>query len=267
MIALYVHVLRKRGIGQKCFLAFATIALFALCTAHCVLVLAASATMTSKELGLIRGGISEELVLVQTLSGLSVAANVIYVTAKCIYRCYAIWDSQIKIILFPILLKLSIAGIGYFSAVSLASDTSFSGFVVGRIWVLACTARQVFGAQMANTYHTSFLPVAETWDFSLESGALYLCGGIAFISLGVGGPFTYDVTFSDIVLVQLVGIAPTIIAVRVALGQSIKNMDSFCVLRSHMCSSVHHKVIATAVDLVHDEVLYNQLESIKVEAV
>lgn len=39
----------------------------------------------------------------------------------------------------------------------------------------------------------SFLPVAETWDFILESGALYLCGGIAFISLGFGGPFTYDV--------------------------------------------------------------------------
>ncbi|KAJ7893499.1 hypothetical protein B0H13DRAFT_1886382 [Mycena leptocephala] len=118
--------------------------------------------------------------------------------------------------------------------------------------------QQVFGAQMASTYHTSFLPVAETWDFILESGALYLCGGIAFISLGFGGPFTYDV---------LVGIAPTIIAVRVALGQSVENMDSFFVPRSRVRSSVHHEVIATAVDLVHDEVLYIRPESIKVEAV
>jgi hypothetical protein len=32
-------------------------------------------------------------------------------------------------------------------------------------------------------------------------------------------------------------------------------------------SSVHHEVIATAVDLVHDEVLYIRPERIKVEAV
>ncbi|KAJ7929462.1 hypothetical protein B0H13DRAFT_2310607 [Mycena leptocephala] len=43
-------------------------------------------------------------------------------------------------------------------------------------------------------------------------------------------------------------------------------MDSFFVPRSRVRSSVHHEVIATAVDLVHDEVLYIRPESIKVEA-
>jgi hypothetical protein len=89
MIALYVHVLRKRGLGQNCLLASATIALFVLCTAHCVLVLAAVATRTTLELRLIRhlaGGPVPDgrLQLIPTAGGLSLAANVVYVTAKCV---------------------------------------------------------------------------------------------------------------------------------------------------------------------------------------
>jgi hypothetical protein len=90
MIGLYVHVLRKRGLGQNRLLASAIIALFVLCTAHCVLVLAAVATRTSLELRLIlhlAGGPVPHgrlPLLVPTAGGLSLAANVVYVTAKCV---------------------------------------------------------------------------------------------------------------------------------------------------------------------------------------
>lgn len=56
---------------------------------------------------------------------------------------------------------------------------------------------------MASTYHTvcvmmyvhqwNFLPVAESLDFRLESGALYLCGGIAFLALGFIKALTLDI--------------------------------------------------------------------------
>ncbi|KAJ6484927.1 hypothetical protein C8R45DRAFT_1099071 [Mycena sanguinolenta] len=298
MIALYVHVLRKRGLGQKRFLAFAIIALFILCTAHCVLVLAAIATTTTVLADITDGRRLPLLSLLQTGNNLSVAANGVYVTANVladvifIFRCYAIWNYQIKIILFPILLTLGVAGcIGYFNALSAAVDFSESeagldldlipfslfdisigtslfttfilvGLTVGRIWVLARSARRAFGAQMASTYHTVCAMI-------LESGALYLCGGIAFIVLGKVAwvkTSTFGVLTEGMVLAQLVGIAPTIIAVRVALGQSVENMDSFFVPRPRKRSSFHHEVIA-AVNSVDDEVLYIRPESVKVEAV
>ncbi|KAF7339201.1 hypothetical protein MVEN_01997500 [Mycena venus] len=301
MIALYVHFLRKRGLGQNRLLASATIVLFVLCTAHWVLVLAVIAKRSTLELGLIgsRGGslsLDRTQRLGQTLGGLSLAANVVYVTANVladaifIFRCYAIWNFQIKIILFPILLTLDVAGIGYFDAFSAAVDDSKSGngllsfsiifkptvfdlsigaslfttfmlmgLTVGRIWMLARSARRIFGAQMASTYHTVCAMI-------LESGAVYLCGGIAFIVLGLVAPFTLDVTTEGIVLAQLVGIAPTIIAVRVALGQSVENVNSFIVPMSRMDSSFHHEAVVTAEDSVDDEVLYIRPESVKVEA-
>ncbi|KAF7333463.1 hypothetical protein MVEN_02362500 [Mycena venus] len=105
----------------------------------------------------------------------------------------------------------------------------------------------------------------------LESGALYLCGGIVFIAFefGVAGRLSIDVVrhastakgdtilmrllakqTEGVVLAQLVGIAPTIIAARVALGKSVENMGA-----------------SAAADPLDDEVLYIRPESVKVKAV
>ncbi|KAJ7190666.1 hypothetical protein GGX14DRAFT_482854, partial [Mycena pura] len=91
--------------------------------------------------------------------------------------------------------------------------------LVGRIWMLARTARRVLGVELTSKYHTVCAMI-------LESGALYLCGGIVFI---VNTPPLTTESQSGVVLAQLVGIAPTIIAVRVALGQSVESVDSFFV--------------------------------------
>jgi len=66
----------------------------------------------------------------------------------------------------------------------------------------------------------------------LESGALYCAGGIALVVLATSIPTgTTERLVSDLisgaVLGQLVGIAPTIIAVRVGLGQSVESVGSF----------------------------------------
>ncbi|KAJ7860780.1 hypothetical protein B0H13DRAFT_2282560 [Mycena leptocephala] len=305
MFVFYVQVLHKRGLGRNRFLAKATIALFVLCTTHCVLVLAAVAKRSTLDLAvllLVEGDpVPKGQPLMPILRGLSLAANVVYVTANVladtifILRCYAIWNRQFKIILFPIFLTFGVAGIGYFNAfyavmnssksviefgtfgtsaffflpalfdasiaVSLFTTFILMGLTVGRIWVFSRSARHVFGAKVTSRYHAVCAMI-------LESGALYLCGGIIFIVLGFVGSFNTDIKADGIVLAQLVGIAPTIIAVRVALGQSVESVNSFIMPGSRVHSSFDSEAgVVTPVNSVDGEMLYIRPKSIKVEPV
>ncbi|KAJ7909981.1 hypothetical protein B0H13DRAFT_1877167 [Mycena leptocephala] len=101
--------------------------------------------------------------------------------------------------------------------------------LAGRIWWLAAGARQLMGRKVVDKYRTVSAMI-------LESGALYCVGGIAFVIISayelssVSASFhclDTNTTTSGAMLRQLVGIAPTIIAVRVGLGQSFKSTDSF----------------------------------------
>ncbi|KAJ7466405.1 hypothetical protein FB451DRAFT_1178554 [Mycena latifolia] len=80
------------------------------------------------------------------------------------------------------------------------------------------------GPKVAKRYHTVCAMI-------LESGAIYGAGGLAYIIMGFvtvhSETMNYDITTSGAILGQLVGIAPTIIAVRVGLGYSVENEDSF----------------------------------------
>ncbi|KAF8193837.1 hypothetical protein K438DRAFT_826050 [Mycena galopus ATCC 62051] len=290
MMAFYVQVIWKRGMGRNRLLVFATIALFVLCSLHCILVLVNVATLSR----LASGSTNDTRSLEKQLTRLSGAASLVYTTANVladtifILRCYAIWNFQKKIIVIPILLTLGVAG-GVFSFVKwlrfmdvstgiglnnalftvvVVNDRDFAvatlplfylsigvslfttfiliGLTVGRIWMLARTARRVLGAELTGTYHTVCAMI-------LESGALYLCGGAAYLVLALGpvpGLVTNTGQGMGIVLAQLLGIAPTIIAVRVALGQSVENVGA-----------------SNAADPAGDGVLYIRPESAKVEAV
>ncbi|KAF8180456.1 hypothetical protein K438DRAFT_1976645 [Mycena galopus ATCC 62051] len=290
LIAFYVNVLRIRGLGQNRLLASATMVLFVLCTAHCALVVAVVAVNSNVSIGIMGEMLgdtsSEALQLEPTEDGLSLAANVVYVTANVladaifIFRCYAIWNFRLKIILFPILLTFCVAALGYYNAVyfwlelgdaivyrhlfdvsiGVSFFTTFilMGLTVGRIWWLARSARQVIGDKIASTYHTICAML-------LESGALYLCGGLAFLSITCFAP--HNIAGYGVGLGQLVGIAPTIIAVRVGRGQSVENVNSFIVPKPHLQSPSHHKAATAPVNSVEEEILYICPESVKLEAV
>ncbi|KAJ7195071.1 hypothetical protein GGX14DRAFT_677452 [Mycena pura] len=214
MMVFYIQVIRERGLARNRLLASATIALFIPCTAHCALVLAAAARAGSLD-PVIVGQSQVRLRLLE--DKLSQAANIAYVTAK---SCEV-------------------------SSMPLATELPS----VGRIWMLARTARRVLGAELTGTYHTVCAMI-------LESGALYLCGGITFIAFAVLGKFDIES-----------GIAPTIIAVRVALGQSVENVASFIIPRPRAHSPFHREARTTASQPGSDEVLYIRPESVKMEAV
>ncbi|KAJ7692533.1 hypothetical protein B0H17DRAFT_1330720 [Mycena rosella] len=263
MFALYLHILRTRGMANLRFLTAATIVLFILSTAHCALQLATT-IFGDRLLPALRGQdgdtqsyayANEDKLCVSldlATNGVAVADTIL------IYRCYAIWNYRRNIVILPILLTLVGAGFGCANriisvtivpsvsglfivslATSLLTTVILMGLTgssipqssrlqiklssVGRIWWLARAARMVLGPNIARKYHTVCAMI-------LESGALYCIAGVGFVMVGL--LVDIDVIVSGAVVAQVVGIAPTIIAVRVALGYSVENVDSFIVAQA-----------------------------------
>ncbi|KAJ6594344.1 hypothetical protein B0H19DRAFT_1095082 [Mycena capillaripes] len=97
----------------------------------------------------------------------------------------------------------------------------------GRIWWIGRTARILLGKTVTSRYYTALAMI-------LESGAIYCVSAIVFSTIGFSLDPIYSTTGA--VLGQLVGIAPTIIAVRVGLGRSVGGIESSRVVASQGAS-------------------------------
>ncbi|KAJ7351518.1 hypothetical protein DFH08DRAFT_957827 [Mycena albidolilacea] len=237
MFAFYLHVLHTKRIKTR-FLSVMTISLFILCTAHFTLVLASTAVLDQTNgYSVIDADDPSSMVF-----RLNFAANVIYVTSNVIadsifiFRCYAIWNFDRRITILPILSTAVFCVVGFFdsnrsivvsrsmfnAAVGTSVFTTFMlmGLSAGRILWLAWTAKQVLGRTMTTRYRTVCVMI-------LESGAVYCAGGIIYIILALHQPSDEPIG-SDFarkngaILGQLVGIAPTIIAVRAGLEKDVE---------------------------------------------
>ncbi|KAJ7328711.1 hypothetical protein DFH08DRAFT_315155 [Mycena albidolilacea] len=263
MFGFYLNVLRVHGAARNRSLTIATALLFIFCTAHCALQITTTTLynqLVSTSLGDSKPVFDRTL---QDYSALAIATNAVYVTSNVIadsifiLRCYAIWNFQLKIIIFPILLTLAVAGVGYTNAfwplhvpnslrspslvvaefsfkllkisnlLSIFTTVILMILTAGRIWWMARTARTLLGRTVTRKYYTACAII-------LESGAITCASAIAFAAIG----FTLDPIYSTTgaVLGQLVGIAPTIIAVRVGLGRSVDNVESFVAAQGGDCT-------------------------------
>ncbi|KAJ7732725.1 hypothetical protein DFH07DRAFT_1065536 [Mycena maculata] len=277
LFAFYLHVLHTGGISNNRFLTVATISLFLLCSTHFSLVTAST---------ILDNRISEALAIGldlgddETSNYVGVAVAVVYVTSNAvadsifIFRCYAIWNFRRTILIIPAVLAISCAVLGYLDVFWSASDFgdwdfSFSfittlamlpitvsllttlilmGLSVGRIWWLARTARKVMGKRITSRYYTICAMI-------LESGALYCVGGILYVIFTIR---TYNTTRGTI-LGQLVGITPTIIAVRVGLGKSVESVNSFiATARPRARSPLEFQPAVPSARAVESRVLYLQ---------
>ncbi|KAJ7827264.1 hypothetical protein B0H14DRAFT_1233768 [Mycena olivaceomarginata] len=240
IFGFYIHVLHTRGMPKNRFLNAATISLFIVCTAHLALLLAtiSSQNQDDEAYAVESAALFDRFQM--TALNLNRATNAIYITATIfIFRCYAIWDFSRSIIIAPIIFTVCGAVLGYTDSVSSntteISDSKFDLSIAfsilttfmlmiltaGRIWYLARQARAVMGPKITSRCYTICAMI-------LESGALYAAGGIAYIVFSVLPPSVDEIlTRGGAILGQLVGIAPTIIAVRVGLGKSIESVDSF----------------------------------------
>ncbi|KAJ7359641.1 hypothetical protein DFH08DRAFT_846627 [Mycena albidolilacea] len=161
-----------------------------------------------------------------------------------LFRCHAIWNFRRQVTIFPAILIFCVAASGYADVIlsllqgvehstegtSLASfvfnlsiEVSIFATVVlmclsgGRIWWLSRVARPLIGRKMTDWYRTVCALI-------LESGALYCAGAITFLVISRLTATTFIT--SGAILGQLVGMAPTIIAVRVGLGHSVEHVGS-----------------------------------------
>ncbi|KAF8213017.1 hypothetical protein K438DRAFT_1928130 [Mycena galopus ATCC 62051] len=308
MFGFYVHLLLKQGMAKTPYLSLGTISLFVLCTAHLALLLATTAVVDrTEDVTVIEAGDPGSLVY-----QLNFATNAIYVTANVIadsifvralslnpfmwsmifvqiVRCHAIWNYDDRVVFLPILATFGVGGLGYFDSgrsivvsrplfnlsIGTSVFTTFMliGLCAGRIWWLAHNAQKVLGHKITTRYNTACVMI-------LESGALYCVGGIIYIILSLHRPhdeamISAFARTNGAILGQLVGIAPTIIAVRVGLGKSVESVDSSVAIeQAEQRVNLTARGIQTPVDEAHtivpqvlDLQLYGDHDEVKARAI
>ncbi|KAJ6526465.1 hypothetical protein B0H19DRAFT_1275816 [Mycena capillaripes] len=123
MFAFYLHLLRTRRMVKHSFLAIATMALFILSAIHCALLLAATILGTRLELSPEFEGPHRRAFTTVTLAAEAVLTKRRYLIVLQIFRCYAIWN--FKVVIFPMFLTLTVAGLGYFTVIDAAVRSDF----------------------------------------------------------------------------------------------------------------------------------------------
>ncbi|THU76631.1 hypothetical protein K435DRAFT_878944 [Dendrothele bispora CBS 962.96] len=194
------------------------------------------------------------------ISGLYVSAN-ITADVVLIQRCYKIWGAKKKIIVFPIFISIINNGLAlvelitmvvvnlslliggdvtetsemgrlldlggltfkYFLTVNFFTNLLIPLMIAGRIWWIG---HQVSKFLPKNKFHLTRRAMA----VCLESGIMYPLALIPALAFAFEETFTLNTDFMDAlslipILTQVVGIAPTFIIVRVALGISIENVQ------------------------------------------
>ncbi|KAJ7910917.1 hypothetical protein B0H13DRAFT_591664 [Mycena leptocephala] len=296
MFGFYLNVLRTRGISGNRFIAISTIALFILCTLHCIFLLVGTIFGITDLAAYILTDYQSDTHYILLYTIFYRAANMVYVTSNVvadsifIFRCYAIWNFRRRVVIIPAIFTLAVAVLGYANIVisfrldlvdEVQSTEAYSGsaflfdisiatsvittFILmglsaGRIWWLAHKAQGLMGRTVTSKYYTVCTMI-------LESGALYCAGGIPFAVIAfytfldsASGTFAiaFDIIPTGAILGQLVGIAPTIIAVRVGLGKSVDSVDSFSLgaTRPPARHPLEFQPTASATNSIEDRVLY-----------
>ncbi|KAJ7215099.1 hypothetical protein B0H12DRAFT_358545 [Mycena haematopus] len=246
-----VKTLRYNRVRHRFALSVAISVIFCFCTLHWILQLVnAGGLLTVLETIAhvhLPGGKVNTTKLMEEYNQVNIVMGASYVTSNVIadgifiYRCYCIWGFRKRIIAVPIILLVASGCLGYASVIACGSE-GYSEFLfinwlfplavvfsvltnvvlmaltAGRIWWIACGARVIMGPAVVKQYRTVIAMI-------LESGAVYCTPGLLYlIFLGIR-PSSTQVIFAA--LAQVVGIAPTIIVVRVGLGNSVDSVDSF----------------------------------------
>ncbi|KAJ6585843.1 hypothetical protein B0H19DRAFT_1228090 [Mycena capillaripes] len=224
--------------------------IFLLCTVHWALQLVnAGELLTVLERDAhVKGSTVDVSALMRRRNQINIVMGAVYVTSNLIadgifiYRCYCIWDFRQRIIAAPMILLIATGCLGYTTVIASALD-GFSEFffvnwlfpleiifsvstnvllmflTAGRIWWISRGASAKLGPDVGKRCKTAIAMI-------LESGALYCTPGILYLIFLSIRPSSTQVIFAA--LAQIVGIAPTIMVVRVGLGKSVDSVENFC---------------------------------------
>jgi len=244
-----VKTLRHCRVRHRLALCVAISVIFVFCTLHWILQLVNAGELLTvlEEKALVPGLHINTNELKERWNQINIVMGTIYVTSNLIadgifiYRCYCIWDFRRRIVAVPIILLITCGCLGYASIIacglegyseflfinwlfplavifSVMTNVLLMALTAGRIWWIARGARAIMGPAVVKQYRTVIAMI-------LESGALYCTPGLLYLIVLAIRPSATQVIFAA--LAQVVGIAPTIIVVRVGLGDSVDSVDSF----------------------------------------
>ncbi|KAJ7252367.1 hypothetical protein B0H12DRAFT_1233900 [Mycena haematopus] len=215
-ICVYILLNRPHNLGNTILLVTA-IALFTLATVQAVINLVLGAADID----------NIDIPYDQLVSGNSLvyAVNNFIADGLVVYRCYAVWNKNIFVTILPILMLIAVTVLGViwgfdanfisypFFALSLATNVLVTILTAGRIWWISRHSRAYL----------------KTTEKRVESGMLYSATVLAYMvvisipSVSILGEPIFQM------LVQIMGIAPTLIIVRVGLeakGEELKATSS-----------------------------------------
>jgi len=169
-----------------------------------------------------------------------------------VYRCYVIWGHNWKVLAFPVfalvctfitsLVGLVLSGTAERAAVAIVVGTTFftnvlaSSLAAGRIWWIGRRASFFLSRGSRQTYKNVIAIL-------LESGLVYPVSLIVTIVAFLAPGPTQSPLICIAALYHIVGIAPTLIIVRVGLGVSTDDVEK-CVTTSR--GAVHTSALRAA---------------------
>ncbi|KAJ7199069.1 hypothetical protein C8J57DRAFT_1737146 [Mycena rebaudengoi] len=165
------------------------------------------------------------LILVLVTAEIEELANIPSIAdGLLIYRCYVVWNHDWRIIVLPVMLLIAstACGLDVFLdatpqfAVILATNFLATGLTAGRIWWISHHSRAYLEEAAQRRYASAIVLI-------VESGMLYSATILAFLIV-ISFP-SLSSTLEEPVLqivTQVMGIAPTLIIVRVGLGVTVE---------------------------------------------
>ncbi|KAJ7290479.1 hypothetical protein C8J57DRAFT_1275951 [Mycena rebaudengoi] len=219
-ICMYILLHRPSSRGNTVLLVTA-IALFTFSTILIVLILVL-VTAEIEELASIPSD------SIQNAAYIIYAINNSIADGLLIYRCYAVWNHDWRVIVLPVMLLIAstACGLDVFLdatpqfAVILATNFLATGLTAGRIWWISHHSRAYLGAAAQRRYASAIALI-------VESGMLYSATILAFLIV-ISFPSLSSTLEEPLlqIVTQVMGIAPTLIIVRVGLGVTVEDSPS-----------------------------------------
>uniref|UniRef100_A0A0W0F5Y2 Uncharacterized protein n=1 Tax=Moniliophthora roreri TaxID=221103 RepID=A0A0W0F5Y2_MONRR len=180
----------------------------------------------------------------------SVSKHALFTAACCVadfflvYRLFVIWSSRVQILLVPVILLLTAfaCGVGtvrgfshtrpgetvFYPVISnwaipayvlhLAFNSAVNGLITGRLWLFEREVSEALGREHGQKYKKIIV-------IFIESGILHTITLAVFMVLYLLKSNAALIVYGA--FAQIVGMAPTLIIVRISLGVSIQDKESY----------------------------------------
>ncbi|KAJ7139267.1 hypothetical protein C8R44DRAFT_764143 [Mycena epipterygia] len=178
--------------------------------------------------------LTQESLAVTVLTGTMLIGNTLLADCVLIFRCFAIWNRDWRAIVLPVLTTLASTGLGmlilFENARFIESGGDPNAFVdYARPYFSLCLATTLMATLLIvfrivwltrGNVALGFSGYRAVIEVVVESAFLYSATLIVYIALLFGSMTTDNDGYAQAVLIEMTGIAPTLIIARVSFGLS-----------------------------------------------